>query len=156
MKIMFICTGNICRSAMAEAMMKEVVKEKGLNIQVCSSGTFAENGDFASYNAIEAMKIYNIDLRSHRSTNIADSDILNMDLVLCATISHKASVIHQYPEMKDKVYTMKEYSGILEDNRDYDIKDPWGYNLDTFISCAAEIKMCVDKTIDRIEKEGLN
>ena len=57
MKVMFICTGNICRSAMAEAFMKKVAKERSLDIEVCSSGTFAENGAFASYNAIEAMKV---------------------------------------------------------------------------------------------------
>ena len=154
MKVMFICTGNICRSAMAEAFMKKVAKERSLDIEVCSSGTFAENGAFASYNAIEAMKIYDIDLRSHRSTNIADSDILNMDLILCATLSHKISVMHMYPEIKEKVYTMKEYAEILGKDRDYDIKDPWGYNLDTFLSCASEVEGCVEKIIDKIQKNN--
>lgn len=98
------------------------------------------------------MKTYDIDLRYHRSTNIADSNILEMDLILCATISHKISVIHIYPEIKEKVYTMKEYADILGENKDYDIKDPWGYNLDTFLSCAEEIKVCIDKTIDKIQK----
>ncbi|MBQ8379486.1 MAG: hypothetical protein IJX34_01575 [Clostridia bacterium] len=122
-----------------------------MDIEVCSSGTFAENGEFASYNAIEAMKLNDIDLKYHRSTNIANSNILEMDLILCATISHKVSVMYMYPEIKEKVYTMKEYAECMGENRDYDIKDPWGYNLDTFLSCAEEIKMCVDKTIDRIQ-----
>lgn len=120
-----------------------------------SSGTFAENGDFASYNAIEAMKINNIDLRCHRSTNVSDSNILEMDLILCATMSHKISVIHMYPEIKEKVYTMKEYAGDMIDNADYDIKDPWGYNLDTFLSCAMEIKECINKTIKKIENSNI-
>ena len=97
------------------------------------------------------MKVYDIDLRNHRSTNIVDSNILEMDLILCATLSHKASVYHMYPELQGKVYTMKEHAEMIGDDRNYDIKDPWGYNLDTFISCAAEIKMCIDKTIDKIE-----
>lgn len=122
-----------------------------MDIEVCSSGTFAGNGDFASYNAIEAMKINDIDLRYHRSTNIANSNILEMDLILCATISHKISVMHMYPEVKDKVYTMKEYAEEVDENKSCDIKDPWGYNLDTFLFCAEEIKMCIDKTIDKIE-----
>lgn len=98
------------------------------------------------------MKIYDIDLTYHRSTNIANSNILDMDLILCATISHKISVTHMYPEIKEKIYTMKEYADCLGQERDYDIKDPWGYNLDTFLLCAEEIKMCVDKTIDKIQK----
>ncbi len=122
-----------------------------MDIEVCSSGTFAENGELASYNAIEAMKINDIDLKYHRSTNITNSNILEMDLILCATISHKISVIHMYPDVKEKVYTMKEYAECVGEIRDYDIKDPWGYNLDTFLSCAEEIKMCIDKIIDRIQ-----
>lgn len=99
--------------------------------------------------------MYDIDLTHHRSTNIIDSDILNMDLVLCATLSHKISVLHMYPELKGKVYTMKEYVGFIDENKEYDIKDPWGYGLNIFIECAAEIKQCIDKTIEKITREGI-
>ncbi len=94
------------------------------------------------------MKINDIDLKYHRSTNITESNILEMDLILCATMSHKISVIHMYPELKEKVYTMKEYAEEIDES--YDIKDPWGYNLDTFLSCAEEIKRCINKTINKI------
>ena len=73
---------------------------------------------------------------------------------MCATLSHKISVMHMYPEIKEKVYTMKEYAEILGKDRDYDIKDPWGYNLDTFLSCASEIEGCVEKIIDKIQKNN--
>ncbi len=62
--------------------------------------------------------------------------------------------MHMYPEIKEKVYTMKEYAEILGKDRDYDIKDPWGYNLDTFLSCASEIEGCVEKIIDKIQKNN--
>lgn len=148
MKIMFICTGNICRSAMAHAMFDKKIKESNKNIQVYSCGVFAENGDVPTHEAIETMKEYGIDLKSHRSTNIKNSNIEDMDLILCATHSHKRNVLLMYPELEGKVYTMKEYAGY--DKNNLDIKDPWGYGIDVYKKCAKEIEECLDKIIARI------
>ena len=140
MKIMFICTGNICRSAMAEAMFRKMTE--GKDVQVYSCGIFADNGDWPTENAIEVMKEYEIDLREHRATNIRKSNIEEMDIILCATYSHKITVLQMYPNLKDKVFTLKEYVGNKED---IDIKDPWGYDLHTYRKCAAEIEECLQK-----------
>lgn len=147
MKIMFICTGNICRSAMAHAMLKEKAKEQKKNIEVYSCGLFAQNGDIPTYEAIQTMKEYNIDLSSHRATNIKNSNIKDMDVILCATTNHKNGVISMYPELKNIVYTMKEYVG---EKNDRDIKDPWGYSIETYKRCALEIKECIDKIIEKV------
>lgn len=113
MKIMFICTGNICRSAMAHAMLQKMVKEQNKDVQVYSCGIFAENGDIPTREAIETMKEYGIDLRPHRATNIKNSNIEQMDVILCATTSHKNNVINMYPKLAGKVFTMKEYARIF-------------------------------------------
>ena len=153
MKIMFICTGNICRSAMAEGMMRKEVEESNLkNIEVCSCGIYAETGDYSTYNAVEAAKVYDADISEHRATNIRDSKINEMDLILCATTSHKQNVIFLYPNLKDKVYTMKEYAEIDKNGQDLDIKDPWGYDLNVYYNCALEIEECVQKTIKKLTK----
>ena len=73
-----------------------------------------------------------------------------MDIVLCATTSHKNNVINMYPNIKEKVYTMKEYAGY--DKNDMDIKDPWGYGIETYRKCAKEIENCIDKTIDYLNR----
>ncbi len=148
MKIMFICTGNICRSAMAHWLLEKMKDDK--NIEVYSSGIYAEDGDESTYNAIEAMKEYDVNLKSHRATNIRNSNIKDMDLILCMTRSHKMAVIQMYPELSHKVYTLKEYTNYrVEDT--IDIKDPWGYDLETYRFCAAEIYECIKILLEKIK-----
>ena len=148
MKIMFICTGNICRSAMAHALLLKMAKEQNKKIEVYSCGMWAETGDIPTNEGIEVMKDYGIDLSKHRATNIRNSDIDKMDVILCATNNHKANVISMYPEIKDKVFTMKEYAGYT--SNDLDIKDPWGYGLDVYKICAKEIEECIEKILKKI------
>ena len=78
-----------------------------------------------------------------------------MDLILCATYSHKITVLHLYPELKGKVYTMKEYVNITNDNN-CDIKDPWGNDMGFYMSIASDIKFCIDKILDKIVNEKIN
>ena len=148
MRIMFICTGNICRSAMAEAILRKTAEEKDKNIKAYSCGIFAENGAYPTREAIGTMKEYDIDLTEHRATNIRESNIKDMDIILCATIAHKNNVINMYPDLKDKIYTIKEYAGYPENN--WDIKDPWGTGLETYRRCAGEIEDCIKKIMEKI------
>lgn len=147
MKIMFICTGNICRSAMAHRMLEKRAKEENKNIEVYSCGVYAINGDVPTYEGIEVMREYGIDLSKHRATNIRNSGIEDMDVILCATNSHKNNVIAMYPALKEKVFTIKEYAG-YRDN--LDIKDPWGYGIETYRMCVSEIEDYINKMIDKL------
>ncbi len=148
MKIMFICTGNICRSAMAHAMLLKKAKEQNKNIEVYSCGIWAQTGDVPTYEGREVMKDYGIDISSHRATNIINADIENMDVILCATYNHKRNVISMYPELKEKIFTIKEYAGYPEN--DLDISDPWGYGLDVYKKCAKEIEKCIEKILEKV------
>ena len=154
MKIMFICTGNICRSAMAHRMLEKRLNDIGNNeIEVYSCGIYAEDGDGSTYNTIKVMKDYDVDLKKHRATNIKNSNIETMDLILCATNAHKQEVIYMYPNLKEKVYTMKEY--VNKDGKDLDIKDPWGYDSYVYTRCAEEINEIIDYIIENlVQKEN--
>lgn len=147
MKIMFICTGNICRSAMAHGLLEEM--KEGKNIEVYSCGVYAQNGDKSTYNAIEVMKEYNVDLNKHKATNIRNSKIKDMDLILCMTKSHKNIVIQMYPELKDKTYTLKEYTEYKTEEGS-DIKDPWGYDIEIYRFCATQIYECIKILLEKI------
>ena len=152
MNIMFVCTGNTCRSAMAEALMSLYI-ENDVNlkdkINVYSCGIFAEDGDMAMYTAIEAMKEYGIDLKKHRATNIRNANIEKMDVILCATNSHKHTVGQLYPSLKERIYTIKEYADY--EKEDIDIKDPWGYDIEIYRFCANELDKCIINIIEKIK-----
>ena len=109
MKIMFVCTGNTCRSAMAEGLAKKIIKEKKLDIEVYSAGIFAMDGEHASYNSVAIMKEHDVDLALHTATSIENSEIEKMDLILCATKNHKAQLISKYSDEKEKIFTEGSY-----------------------------------------------
>ena len=153
MKIMFICTGNICRSAMAEWLLKKKIKDRGIkNIEGYSSGVYAEDGDISTWEAKSVMKDeYDIDLDKHRATNIRNSNIQEVDLILCATSAHKIAVLDIYPKLREKVFTMKEYVGYKREyHDDINIKDPWGYDIETYRGCVAEIDECLELLLNKV------
>ncbi len=107
-------------------------------------------GDESTYNAQEVMKEYDVDLKQHKATNIRNSKIENMDLILCMTKSHKNIVLQMYPGLKDKVYTLKEYTK-YKTEEGLDIKDPWGYDIEIYRFCAAQIYECIKILLEKIK-----
>ena len=145
MKIQFICTGNICRSAMAHKLMEKKIKDNNIDAQIYSAGIYAYDGDIPTDEAIEVMEEYGVNLKSHRATNIRNSNIKEMDLILCATTGHKLQLQQMYPDIKEKIFTLNEYIG-----KEQEIKDPWGYGLQTYRICASQINEYLDELIKKI------
>ena len=163
--IMFICTSNTCRSAMAHVLLEKRLEEirvgaykvseiplakPSCTLGVYACGIYAEDGQAATYNSIAAMDKYDIDLRGYKSTSIQKSNIEDMSLILCMTDAHRDMVKQIYPELKDKVYTMKEYVNYDKTGRDINIEDPWGYDIETYLFCAKQISDCINLLILKI------
>ena len=92
MKILFVCTGNTCRSPMAETVTKAVFKNKGIDADVESRGMYAQEGEPASEYAKLAMANYGLSLDEHTAKNITADDIKSADLILTMTQSHKRAL----------------------------------------------------------------
>lgn len=151
-KILFVCTGNTCRSSMAEGIAKKGVGEKGMDreIEISSAGIWAVPGDEASPQAVEAMKECGINLAGHRARRIDVKLIEDADIILAMTESHKRNLLSICPYAKHKIFTLKEYVG-----GEGDIKDPFGGSVEVYKECAKELKEYIDKAIDKIDKGGL-
>ncbi len=130
--ILFVCTGNTCRSPMAEAMLKHIGSEK---FNVKSAGVFALKGQSASIHAQQALAEKGISIQ-HAASPLQEEIVMWADYVLTMTNDHKQAAVHSYPEYKDKVYTLYEFVQKSSKN----IADPYGGTLVEYRETLNEIE----------------
>lgn len=145
-KILFVCTGNICRSAMAEGYLKKRINELGkkLEYDICSCGIKAIDGESATKYATEVMKLYEVDISEHKAQNISQYDLKTIDYIIVMAQEHKDYVIDNNPDIvdiKDKVYVLKEFANTTSY---VDTDDPWGLDIKVYNNCAKEIIENID------------
>lgn len=110
--ILFICTGNTCRSFMAEEIFNDIIDKKNLKDRyiATSAGTGVYMDSPASENAIKALKDMGITVKEHISKQVTENMIKNADVVLTMSRSHKEFLEKRFPMYKDKFYTLSEYA----------------------------------------------
>lgn len=153
MNILFVCTGNTCRSPMAEGIFKALLKDNNIdNINVSSAGISTFEGDSANEKAIYTLRNKGIDIKSHKSRQITKEIIENSDLILTMTKSHKGMILNALPEYLNKIFTIKEYVYINNNEeltgKNLDIADPYGLDYNIYEKCAAEIEENLKKIIE--------
>ncbi|WP_160724194.1 low molecular weight protein arginine phosphatase [Bacillus sp. USDA818B3_A] len=143
--VLFVCTGNTCRSPMAEAILKN--KKPG-EVEVMSAGIYAANGSEASTHAKQVLDDKQIS-HNHRSQMLTAAAVEWADLILTMTSSHKFAIQQQFPHAVMKVFTLKEYTG---EPGSQDVVDPYGGSLEMYQETYRELEELINKAIKKLNK----
>ncbi len=138
MKVLFICTGNTCRSPMAEALFLKVA---GKGHTAFSRG-LAVGQTTVSPHAVKVMKEYEADIEEHTAKPLTEADLTEADLVLTMTKAHKRMIFSLYPGFKEKIFTLSEYVG-----EEGDVHDPFGGGSDEYAECARQLHDLVSRIL---------
>jgi protein-tyrosine-phosphatase len=146
--ILFVCTGNFCRSPMAEALLKSLLQKNGKKgkYQVRSAGTWTREGLTASPLAVQAMQDLGLDISEHRSHHLTVQDVEEAAVIIVMTRDHKEALAVEFPLARHKLVLLSE----LADAR-YDVTDPSGSaSLERHRACAQDIKELLQKGYARL------
>ena len=150
-RIMFVCTGNTCRSPMAEAALRMLLEKENTGpFEVFSSGTWATSGYPATAYAREAVKMWNIDLSGHSSQQLTETLIEKADLILAMSPEHLKLILEMSPEATGKTYLFKNFPE--HDPVGEGVEDPIGQDLNKYNEVFLEIGEYLGKNLPEFVK----
>jgi protein-tyrosine phosphatase len=152
MFIVIVCTGNTCRSPMAESILRKLIAEKfnctpeeteQRGVIVSSAGVSASPGGVAAPEAVEVMRGRGLDLSRHESQPLNDKLVRHADLILALTGAHRQAIIRRWPEVAHRTEVLRMDRG--------DIDDPIGAPAEVYIQCAQQIEEALRERVQHMQ-----
>ena len=140
MEVLFICTGNTCRSPMAEVIFNETYK----NAHAESRGLFVQRGSKMTHNTKEILNREYGYAKNREAEQVRETDVVNAEYIITMTDAQKNEITRQYGH--ERVYTLRELAGETGD-----VDDPYGKDIEIYADTFSEIRRLIQK-IDNFEK----
>jgi glycine hydroxymethyltransferase len=147
---LFICTGNICRSPMAEALFRHATPGR-TDYRAISAGLGAIDGQAPSAHSVRAMKEIGVDISRQRSRMLTAEMVKQADYILGMTHSHVDTVTLLYPQAAEKTFLLREFDDTL-DPYEKDISDPIGGSYEVYLNCRDQIEQGIASLLRFVEQ----
>lgn len=152
--ILFVCTGNVCRSPMAEGLFRHAIKGRS-DYQVVSAGLGAMDGQPPSAHAVRALAELGLDISQLRSRMLTRQLVEQADYIFGMTQGHVDAICMLYPQASEKTFVLREFEENLAPY-EKDISDPIGCNYDVYVNCRDQIVSGIASLLKFVENDSLN